>query len=182
MTINRSDLTFINADQAKVIQDGVCAAQDLGFNCRLQVDGKFFARGQRRVRIQGVTYGPFALNSNDEPFPGRNIVAEDFALMRTADINSIRTYHEPPEWLLRQADEQGIGVFVDVPWRKHLCFLESEEAQKEARVFVRQMAQRCRNHSSILAYSIGNEIPPNIVRWHGAAQVQRFLAELMDVC
>jgi len=103
-------------------------------------------------------------------------------MMLTAGINSIRTYHEPPEWLLHQADEQGIGVFVDVPWRKHLCFLDSEVARREARLFVSQVAQRCRNHPSILAYSIGNEIPPNIVRWHGSMRVRRFLAELMDIC
>jgi len=67
-------LTF--TDQVKVTQDGIPAAGVLGFKDRMRVDGKFFARGKRRVRIQGVTYGPFARNSNDEPFPARNIVAK----------------------------------------------------------------------------------------------------------
>src|SRR5205085_3484192 len=31
------------------------------------------------------------------------------------------------------------------------------------------------------AYSVGNEIPPDIVRWYGARRVERFLAELRDV-
>src|SRR5205085_12132206 len=31
------------------------------------------------------------------------------------------------------------------------------------------------------AYSVGNEIPPDIVRWYGARRVERFLAELCDV-
>jgi GT2 family glycosyltransferase len=31
-----------------------------------------------------------------------------------------------------------------------------------------------------LAYSIGNEIPPDILRWHGARRVERFLAALCD--
>src|SRR4029453_1725718 len=35
--------------------------------------------------------------------------------------------------------------------------------------------------NSVLAYSIGNEIPPDVVRWHGAKRIERFLAELMDV-
>ncbi len=34
---------------------------------------------------------------------------------------------------------------------------------------------------AIQAYSIGNEIPPDVVRWHGAKRVERFLRELMDV-
>jgi hypothetical protein len=100
--------------------------------------------------------------------------------MRAAGINSVRTYHVPPEWLLYRADEQGIGVLVDAPWSKHLCFLDSSTARNEARRLVRQVAQRGKSHPCILAYSIGNEIPPNIVRWHGARRVQRFLAELMD--
>lgn len=35
--------------------------------------------------------------------------------------------------------------------------------------------------SECVAYSIGNEIPANIVRWHGARRVERFLSELADV-
>ena len=38
-----------------------------------------------------------------------------------------------------------------------------------------------RAHPSILAYNIGNEIPTDIVRWHGTRRVERFLAELRDV-
>ena len=30
-------------------------------------------------------------------------------------------------------------------------------------------------------YLVGNEIPPDIVRWHGAARVSGFLRELVDV-
>jgi GT2 family glycosyltransferase len=33
----------------------------------------------------------------------------------------------------------------------------------------------------MFAYSIGNEIPPAIVRWYGAKRVERFLRELQDV-
>src|SRR5438874_2581435 len=46
----------------------------------------------------------------------------------------------------------------------------------------RDAAARGRGHASVVAYSIGNEIPASVVRWHGAARVQRFLAELADVC
>src|SRR3954452_12857820 len=67
---------------------------------RVRVDGKFFARGQQRLRIQGVTYGPFAPNEAGEPFPHSPRVADDFAAMQAAGINAIRTYHVPPAWLL----------------------------------------------------------------------------------
>jgi GT2 family glycosyltransferase len=154
---------------------------------RVQVAGKFFARGDQCLRIHGVTYGPFALNETGEPFPASDRVAEDFVCMRTAAINSLRTYHVPPPWFLDLADEREMNLLVDipwidVPWRKHLDFLESSQVQREARQFVRQSAKLGAGHPCLLAYSIGNEIPSDILRWHGVKRVERFLTELQDVC
>jgi O-antigen biosynthesis protein len=148
---------------------------------RVRVDGKFFRRGRERLRVQGVTYGPFAPDAQGQPFPPAGRVRDDFARMQAAGINAVRTYHLPPAWLLHLADEHGPFVFVDVPWRKHLCFLESTDAQREARQAVRDAARHGRGHPCVLAYSVGNEIPPDVVRWHGARRVERFLAELADV-
>jgi GT2 family glycosyltransferase len=106
---------------------------------------------------------------------------DDFMRMRTAGINALRVYQVPPQWLLQLADEHGLALFLDVPWPKHLCFLENAWAQKEARECIRRAARLARPHRSLFAYSIGNEIPPNIVRWYGARRVERFLRELMDV-
>ena len=147
----------------------------------VRVDGKFFARGGRRLRVQGVTYGPFAPGAAGEPFPAPEVVADDLVRLRAGGLNSLRTYHLPPDWLLALADEHGVNVFVDVPWPKHVCFLESDSAQREARRLVAKAAKRGRQHGCVLAYSVGNEIPPNVVRWHGARRVERFLAELRDV-
>jgi GT2 family glycosyltransferase len=131
--------------------------------------------------IQGVTYGPFAANSDGEPFPPPERTRADFARMRTTLLNAIRTYHLPPECLLHLADEQGLAVFADVPWPKHLCFLDSPRAQEGARRHVRQAAKRGHHHPCVWAYSISNEIPPDVIRWHGARRIERFLAELRDV-
>src|SRR5207244_5457824 len=46
---------------------------------------------------------------------------------------------------------------------------------------VRAAGERGRGHASLLAYSIGNEVPADVVRWYGAGRVERFLAELRDV-
>jgi GT2 family glycosyltransferase len=151
------------------------------YSASVQIDGKFFARKGRRLRVAGVTYGPFAPDADGEPFPAPAQVRKDFGLMQAAGINTIRTYHLPPEWLLDLADQQEMRVFIDVPWPKHLCFLDSSQAQSQARSAVSRAAQRGRKHPSVLAYSIGNEIPSTIVRWHGTRRVERFLRELMEV-
>jgi GT2 family glycosyltransferase len=148
---------------------------------RAAVDGQFFVRGRHRLRIRGVTYGPFAPGPDGQPFPTRPRAASDLQQMRAAGINAFRTYHVPPGWLLGLADEQGLNVFVDVPWRKHLCFLDSAAARLEARQAVARAAAHGRDHPCVFAYSVGNEIPPEVVRWHGARRVERFLAALADV-
>src|SRR5262245_26451536 len=147
---------------------------------RVRVDGLALSFAGKRLRLQGVTYGPFAPNAAGEPLPDLEVVADDFDRMRDAGINAIRTYHVPPRWLLELADDREMFVLIDVPWRKHLCFLDSAEARKEARAAVRKAASRGAGHPSVLAYSIGNEIPPDVLRWHGHRRARRFLSELAD--
>ncbi len=167
--------TYRGADDITLTRQG-------GFpQARVRLDGKFFTRAGQRLQVQGVTYGPFAPDSDGHQFPARRRVRDDFVAMAEAGINAIRTYHVPPDWLLGLADERGINVFIDVPWRKHLCFLDSREARGEAREAVAAAAERGLGHPCVLAYSIGNEVPADVVRWHGARRVERFLAELTDV-
>lgn len=146
---------------------------------RARVDGRFLAAGEK-LRLKGVTYGPFAPNEAGDSFPGRAVVRADFAQMRGVGLNALRTYHVPPEWLLDQAEHHGLRLLIDVPWSKHLCFLEDAAAQRQARLAVQQAARRYADRPGVLAYSIGNEIPTDVVRWHGARRVERFLAELAD--
>ena len=74
-----------------------------------------------------------------------------------------------------------MNIMVDAPWSKHLCFLDSRGAQRDARRVVREAVMAGNGFPCISAYSIGNEIPPDIVRWHGRRRIERFLADLSDV-
>ena len=149
--------------------------------CRVRVDGKQFARGSERLRVQGVTYGPFPPGPDGHQFPNQDRVTDDFAGMAEIGVNAVRTYHIPPEWFFHLADEAGMFVFVDVPWPKHLCFLESKQAKADARAAVVRAAKITRDHPSVLALSIGNEIPTDVARWHGPRHIERFLRELTDL-
>src|SRR5688572_29550732 len=90
---------------------------------RVRVNGKVFARGRRRLRIQGVTYGPFSADEAGHPFPSAPRIGDDFDRMGDAGINAVRTYHVPPPRLLEAASQRDLAVLVDIPWSKHLCFL-----------------------------------------------------------
>jgi GT2 family glycosyltransferase len=126
-----------------------------------------------------VTYGPFRPGPGNEPFPAQ--ARRDFAAMLAAGVTAIRTYHVPPDPLMHLADEAGLAVFLDIPWPRHLCFLDGARAAADARRTVRSAAERCRQYQCVFAYSVGNEVPPDVVRWHGVGRVERFLAELADV-
>ena len=128
-----------------------------------------------------MAYGPFPLNHEGQPFPELDVAACDFAQMNAIGINALRVYHVPPPKLLEMADQHNVGVLVGIPWSKHLCFLESSRACQDARTAIRKGVEQCRQSPAVMACSIGNEIPSDVVRWYGAKRVERFLRELADV-
>lgn len=117
---------------------------------RVAVEGLRFRRGGDRFRVQGVTYGPFAPDENGVQFPAAETVRRDFAQMHRIGINAIRVYHAPPGWMLELAEERGICVLIDVPWSQHVCFLDSRQAQHEARHAVQSAVAAGRGFTSVL--------------------------------
>lgn len=145
---------------------------------QLRTAGKFFFRGKEKIYLRGVTYGPFAPGEDGVPFPSQDLVRRDFALMRELGANCIRTFTPPPAWLMDLAADFGLGLLVGLPWTQHVCFLDDPGVLREIRTQVRATLKSLGHHQAIDALLIGNEIPPDIVRWHGAQQVARFLHEL----
>src|ERR1041385_6224401 len=147
---------------------------------RPHVDGKFFRVGREKFFPKGITYGPFAPDQNGETFGTPTQVDKDFARIRELNANLVRVYYVPPRWLLDLALRHGLKVLVDIPWEKHRCFLETYEMREQARQCVRAAAKACKGHSALFALSVANEIPAEIVRWHGANPVAKFVDELVD--
>lgn len=146
---------------------------------RVVVDGKFFRLEGRKFHPRGVTYGPLKSDGPDEGFAGRERTAADLDLLRELGANVVRLYHVPPRWFLDLLHERGLKAMVDVPWNKHLCFLDTASARHEARDRVRRAARALRAHPAVFALSVVNEIPADIVRWSGAAEVAAFIDELV---
>lgn len=147
---------------------------------RVSVDGKFFRLGAKKFFIKGVTYGPFAPNSDGETFPGKSRTASDFQKILELGANLVRTYYVPPRWFLDLAQEHDLKVMVDIPWPKHLCFLDSEMLRHNARDAMRHAALECKNHPALFAYSVVNEIPAEIVRWSGVRAINEFIESLIE--
>src|SRR5215472_13069873 len=116
---------------------------------RVGVDGKFFRLGEKKFYVKGVTYGPFAPDSQGSRFASPDQTAADFAQLRTLEANVVRVYHLPPRWLLDLALEHKLKLLIDIPWNKHLCFLDTENRRSEARQAVRQAVTECGSHPAI---------------------------------
>ncbi len=155
------------------------AAEERG--TRPRASGKFLFRGEDKFFLRGVSYGPFAQASHGAQFPERDMVRRDFALMRDLGANCFRTFTPPPEWLLDLAEDHDLGVLVGLPWTEHVCFLDEPEVMRDIRQQVVAGVESCQRHPAVFAYLIGNEIPPDIVRWHQPERVKVFLRELYQL-
>ena len=142
---------------------------------RIRVHGKFFFAGDRKHFVKGVTYGPFAQGSHGSQFPEPAMVDKDFALMREAGINTVRVFTVPPIWLLDAAHRAGLKLLIGLSWAEHIAFLDNVSIQAQIRETVAAGVRNCCRHLAVFAYLVGNEIPPDIVRWHGAEAVRRFV-------
>lgn len=144
------------------------------------VRGKFLEVDGRRFLIKGVTYGTFAPDAAGQQFPELARVDRDFAMMAAAGINTVRVYTPPSPAILDAAARHGLRMMIGIPWSQHIAFLDDAALTARIRADVADTVARLAVHPAALLFSVGNEIPPGVVRWHGQKRVERFLRDLAD--
>jgi GT2 family glycosyltransferase len=164
------------ADTAVAPAEEARAADDATL---IRVEGKFFFAGEEKFFIKGVTYGPFAMDAHGAQFPDEEAVAQDFRLMAEMGANTVRVFTVPPLWLLDRAAAAGLKVLAGIPWAEHVTFLDDPRLQADIIRGITDIVRGLNQHRAILAYLVGNEIPPDIVRWHGPERVRHFLKRLV---
>ena len=148
------------------------------YSVRPTVRGKFLYVGDKKFWVKGVTYGTFRPDENGDHFPPRQQVEQDFTAMAENEINCVRTYTPVPYWLLDVAQKHGLRVMVGLAWEQHVTFLDDKTITERIIQNVRKGARDCANHPALLCFSVGNEIPPSIVRWHGRQRIEKFVHTL----
>ncbi|GAA4402978.1 hypothetical protein GCM10023187_18620 [Nibrella viscosa] len=149
-----------------------------GFCARPRVDGKFITIGGETFYIKGVTYGTFQPGEHGNQFPLAADVEKDFSQMASHGVNAVRTYTVPPRYLLDLAHQHNLKVMVGLPWEQHITFLDERTRIQGIIQRVQEGVQACAHHPAVLCYTIGNEIPAQIVRWYGPKRIERFLHQL----
>jgi beta-galactosidase len=124
-------------------------------------DGKFLVNG-RPILIKGTN------RHEHHPLRGhfitRDDMVRDIQLMKQHNINAVRTCHYPdvPEWY-DLCDEYGLYVWDEANIESHGMGYGGESLAKQPEwtdahvARVSRMAERDKNHPSIIAWSMGNE-------------------------
>ena len=154
---------------------------------RIVTDGKFLrlqstppGATSDRFLVKGVTYGTFGPDAQGYQFPPLAQVEADFRQMVALGINTVRTYTPPRRDLLDAAAAEGLHVMVGLPWSQHVAFLDDRLLRRAIRRELAAKVAELGDHPAIVAFALGNEIPPGVVRWHGRVRVERFLRDLYD--
>jgi hypothetical protein len=144
------------------------------------VDGKFLRVGGERFWVKGVTYGTFRPNEHNEPYPPLDRLRDDFARMANAGLNTVRLYTPPSDRIADAATKAGLYLIPDVCWGPRKCELDDPGDRRAIFAWTREHARCLAGHPAILMFSIGNEIPPLLVRWYGRRRIEAFLKELHE--
>ncbi len=146
------------------------------------MEGPFLWVGERKLVVKAVTYGTFPPDRNGDRFPPREVVQRDLRAMRRAHIEAFRVYTPPPLWLLEDARAVGLRILVGIPWEGRECRYDERAYFRDAADAVRRVVERCREYPDVvLAYVLGNEIPPLVVRFHGRKVIAGFLRRLYEI-
>ena len=145
---------------------------------RPRVRGKFFFIGAEKLYLRGATYGTFHPDETGNEYGSRVQAERDLSSMTAEGINAIRVYTVPPSWLLDIALRNSIWVLVGLPWEQHVTFLDDDRRPKDIELRIRERVRECKGHPAVLGYTIGNEIPGDIIRWHGRRRIERFIRRL----
>src|SRR3954471_15931887 len=141
--------------------------------------GAYGAAGERFL-VKGVTYGTFAPDAQGYQFPPISQAIADFRQMAALGVNTVRTYTPPRRDMLDAAAAAGLRVMVGLPWSQHVAFLDDSALKRGIRRDITAQVAELGRHPAILAFALGNEIPPGVVRWHGQRRVERFLRGLYE--
>ena len=144
----------------------------------------FLIAGSDTFRVRGVTYGSFRSRLDGLSFPEHTQIKRDFVAIAEAGLNTVRTYSIPPPELLDIAAELGLRVIIGLHY--HDWSFERHAGRKARRRIldagkraVEEATDLCAGNPAVLAMTVGNEVPVDLVRLHGVKSVVGVLSELV---
>ena len=152
---------------------------------RVTVNGRFLSHEDAAFVVKGVTYGSFVPRRDGELYPEQDVIERDLTAMAAAGLNTVRLYTPPPVEFLESAAALGLRLLVGLDYHD---FRMEPGVNRAGRRRIRdagfqaieEAMGRLGGRPEVLALSVGNEFPGDLVRLHGAHKVARVLGELVD--
>ncbi len=145
---------------------------------RIAPRGFHFYEGEATWRFKGVAYPPQRPDAGGDRYPVGPRTAEDLAAIASIGANGLRLYDLPGEAFARAAEAAGLRLLVDVPWPKHLALYGDRRLEALTERAVVEAVERLGALPAVFGVLLGNEIPPDLIRWAGPRRVSAWLRRL----
>jgi len=166
------DGTLSTASDAATGRSAQCAGEPV------ITRGFHFYAGEEKFLIRGIAYGPFRPNEKGVPYPTGARLHQDLQAIVNTGANVIRLYAPPDDELVHAAHEHGLRLLIDIPWPTHIDVYHDANQRQQCLAMVRDGITRVKHWPNLLGVFLGNEIPPDLLRWSGERTVRRFLRRL----
>ncbi len=145
----------------------------------IEIRGKYLFENGEKFQIKGISYGNFdpADTKNGTFFFDQERTKNDFKLIREANINSIRLYQKPPEYLMQEAQKAGLKViltlFVDYA-SKEINFRDAATI-KLYKELTKDLVNFGKKYDNTILYLLGTEIPAMSLEQKGISEIENFI-------
>ena len=145
---------------------------------RIEIRGDWFFRNGEKFLVKGVGYDP--TRPGELPWARHHssaLLESDFARIRAAGFNTIRTWEALSRDELDEAQRQGLAVIQGI-WIDPDGHFSDPQFQRESSEKVTRMVRGARRSPAILAYLIMNEPKPGRVLTEGVEPTRAFIRSL----
>jgi len=143
------------------------------------VKGKYLFVDDKKFIIKGVSYGNFDPNDtkNGTFFFDRDKTKKDFELIKKTNINTIRFYVKPPDYVMEIAKDLGLKVILTlyVDYLTEEINLKNKDVIKKYKELTKDLVKFGKKHGNVLMYLLGTEILGTLLEKRGIQEIENFI-------
>ncbi len=145
----------------------------------LEVKGKHIYIDGVKFIIKGISYGNFdpADTKNGTYYFDEEKTRADFKLIKDANINTVRLYSKPPEYVMKIANEFGLKIiltiFIDYI-SKDIDF-KDRATLKYYKKLTEDLVHFGKKFENVLVYMLGTEVSAMLADRDGVYEIEKFI-------
>ena len=146
---------------------------------KIEGRGKYLFIDGEKFTIKGVCYGNYdpVETKTGTFFFDREKTRKDFELIKKANINTIRFYVRPPDYVMEIAKDLGLKVILTlyVDYLTEEINLSDKKTIKKYKELTRDLVKFGKSHGNVLMYLLGTEIFGVLLQKKGIDLMEKFI-------